>query len=440
MIWLRKGLHKLRYLFKDWSPDKDRSYHDRQFESSLKHPFRFSYTGYVTIRRFADLALPHLKECRHVLDIGCGTGEITCELASRLPHIRFTGVDHSRTGLRLARSHAEILGLKNIDFKEDTAESFIPETSVDLVMMFDAFHHLKHPRRFVKDMEKFTSTFLLLEPHGDWKGGWDRSLDLDWIVLELDKIRTRMTLMLEENSNIKRTKAICKPEGDPVEYRYSLRDFKDIFRDYGLEIQGTVSGLDAYPPDASASGKLRELYGEWIYHFYKNIDDYLFQSNLDFWAKHWLICARKGKQQKLRKPAAKPPPPAEKNEEIQGPYQVTFISHSEISEKIPRGTHFQLNISLKNTGFASWSSKDKSRPVFLSYHWQDTSGNTIVYDGERTAFDNPVEPGDEASSALSVKTPDSRGRLVLAVDMVCEGVIWFSQTGSSMLLIPVRIS
>ncbi|MFW6137175.1 MAG: class I SAM-dependent methyltransferase [Candidatus Aminicenantaceae bacterium] len=110
MIWWRKGLHKLRFLLKHWSPEKDREYHDRQFESSLKQPFRFSYRGYITIRRFADLALPFLKECRNVLDIGCGTGEITCELASRLPHVRFTGVDHSRTGLQQARSHAEFLG------------------------------------------------------------------------------------------------------------------------------------------------------------------------------------------------------------------------------------------------------------------------------------------------------------------------------------------
>ncbi|MFW6137174.1 MAG: hypothetical protein ACOC5U_03750 [Candidatus Aminicenantaceae bacterium] len=160
---------------------------------------------------------------------------------------------------------------------------------------------------------------------------------------------------------------------------------------------------------------------------------------LNFWAKHWLIYARKGKPHKLRKPAAKPPP-AEENDGIQGPYQVTYISHSGISETVSGGTGFQLNITLKNTGFITWSSKDKTRPVFLSYHWQDSSGNTLLYDGERTAFDHPVEPGGEAAADLNVKTPDSRGRLVLAVDMVCEGVTWFSQTGSSMLLIPIHIS
>ncbi len=440
MIWWRQGLHRLRCFMKNWSSVKDRQYHNNQFSSAVDQPFRFSYTGYITIRRFADLALPYLNECRRVLDIGCGTGEITCELASRLPEVRFTGIDHSLTGLQQARSHAEFLGLKNIEFAEDKAESFIPGASIDLVMMFDAFHHLEHPRRFIKHMEKFTSSFLLIEPHGNWKGGWDRNLDLDWIVLELDKIRTRLNQILDEDSHQKRITYKSKPEGDPVEYRYSLRDFKNIFRGYGLELRGTVSGLDAYPPDATASGQLRELYGEWIYKFYKRIDNYLFQSNLDFWAKHWLICACKGKQHKLRKPAAKPPLSKEINKEIQGPYQVTYISHSEINETVPGGAGFQLSVSLKNTGFITWSSKVKTRPVFISYHWQDSSGNTLIFDGERTAFDHPVGPGGEETVTLNVKTPDSRGRLILAVDIVCEGVTWFSQTGSRMLLIPVRIS
>ncbi|MBD3413245.1 MAG: methyltransferase domain-containing protein [Candidatus Aminicenantes bacterium] len=439
MFWWRQWLHRLRFLFKRWSAEKDREFHDQVFHSSVSQPFRFSYTGYITIRRFADLASPTVQKSRNVLDIGCGTGEITCELASRFPDVSFTGVDHSSSGIEKARSHARSLKLDNIIFQEGSAETFTPSREVDLVMMLDAFHHLEYPRRFVKRMGEHSSHFLLIEPRGDWKGSWDKTLDLDWMILELDKIRSRISYLLQDTEQPPVSSPNQDSSGDPVENRYSLKDFKNIFKGYGLDLRGTISGLDVYPPESSDTGSIRELFGEWAYQLYKAMDDYLYQHDQDFWAKHWVITAQKGVPHRIRKPSMKPKDIDISASKIQGPYQVEYLAYDKAHKTVSASGDFQLQVTVRNTGFLIWSSDDPKRPVFISYHWKDRSGNTVISDGERTSFSKGVSPGEKTSVTLFVRAPDKPGRYILAVDLVCEGVTWFSQTGSPCLSIPIGV-
>ena len=81
------------------------------------------------------------------MDLGCGPGEITCELARRNPGISFVGVDHSDAAIARAREHQASLALTNIDFRTADVSTFTPE-SADIVLMYDSFHHLLDPRAF----------------------------------------------------------------------------------------------------------------------------------------------------------------------------------------------------------------------------------------------------------------------------------------------------
>ena len=83
-----------RFGWRRWSSAGDRAFHDTLYRGQDYDPFALAYPGYVTIRRFADLAEEHLgPDIRLVLDVGCGPGEITCELARRHPEITFLGVE-----------------------------------------------------------------------------------------------------------------------------------------------------------------------------------------------------------------------------------------------------------------------------------------------------------------------------------------------------------
>jgi len=95
---------RLRWALHKWNPAADREFHDALFSAQRFDPFSFAYPGYITIRRFAELTEPHLEGVRHAVDLGCGPGEITCELARRNPRMSFLGVDHSEAAIARART------------------------------------------------------------------------------------------------------------------------------------------------------------------------------------------------------------------------------------------------------------------------------------------------------------------------------------------------
>ena len=170
---------RLRWALQRWSSAADREFHDALFTEQRYDPFTFAYPGYVTIRRFADLAAERLDGVRRAVDFGCGPGEITCELARRKPEITFVGVDHSGAAIARAREHAAALKLSNVTFEAADISSYTPQPAADIVLMFDSFHHLLDPGAFVRTWGRSTPRFFLIEPGGDWLGGWERTLDLD---------------------------------------------------------------------------------------------------------------------------------------------------------------------------------------------------------------------------------------------------------------------
>ena len=155
------AIRQLRWRKGAWSRDSDREYHEHLYEAQDYDAFRASYPGYVTIRRFADHAEVLMPATGAVLDIGCGPGEITCELARRHPHLSFLGIDHSTQAIRRATRNAERLGLGNIRFQAISAEDLPANDRYGLVLMFDAFHHLERPREFLTWLRGRTSRVVV---------------------------------------------------------------------------------------------------------------------------------------------------------------------------------------------------------------------------------------------------------------------------------------
>ena len=353
-----------------WSPARDRAYHDWLFGDQPVDPFRRSYPGNVTILRFADLTAAHLGAATHVLDLGCGPGEITCELARRYPGTRFEGIDHSHVGITRARAHAERLDLKNIAFRVADVERFAPDGPVDLIVMFDSFHHITGPGGFVSRMSRFSSRFLLIEPRGDWAERWSKEVDLDWLVHDLEKIRTRLPYATGESEPPSEPGSVDPPEvEEPVEHRYPPEDFERWFAGFGLEIRGTVAGLDGYPPSPELDTPTRERFGELAYELYKEADDLFRERDLDLFAKQLVIYAERGTRTVHRELAAAPPD-REWAERIRGPYDARYLAYDGLREA---GTEKDLHatVTLRNEGWRPWSSVLEEGPDFVSYHWLD---------------------------------------------------------------------
>ena len=80
------------------------------------------------------LAAAHVRKADHVLDVGCGTGEITRACARRTLDGDVVGVDLSSAMLQRARERAEVEGLRNVAFEQGDAQVYVPNGRFDLVL------------------------------------------------------------------------------------------------------------------------------------------------------------------------------------------------------------------------------------------------------------------------------------------------------------------
>jgi hypothetical protein len=88
-----------------------------------------------------------------------------------------------------------------------------------------------------------------------------------------------------------------------------------------------------------------------------------------------------------------------------------------------------VDVKLSNSGWLPWQST--TPPVFaLSYHWLTADTEEVVlYDGLRTPFAQPVEPGDEVRLQARVRAPGYPGSYLLIWDVVQEHRTWLSIEG-----------
>ncbi len=75
-----------------------------------------------------------------ILDIGCGDGKITAEIALLVPGGSITGLDNSREMLSFARERFPPLSWPNLEFQYGDASDLRYEDEFDLVLSFACLH------------------------------------------------------------------------------------------------------------------------------------------------------------------------------------------------------------------------------------------------------------------------------------------------------------
>jgi SAM-dependent methyltransferase len=441
-----RAWRRVRSRWSHWSVTADREFHDHLFAAAEHDPFSPAYPGYLTIRRFADLAAAHLENARVVLDLGCGPGEITCELAKRFPALSFHGVDHSQTAVDRASSHAGRLQLSNVTFQRADLQTFEPLGPADLVVMFDAFHHLTEPGAFVKRMSRYCDRFFLIEPAGDALGSWKRTIDFDWLPNELDKIRARIEYLLRETASsshdVPTSPAPPFPSSDAraVEHRYPLADYQSFFAGFHLSVRGTIAGFDVYPPQPQYDSAWRRTIMDTAYEMLVQVDDRLVDQNLDLHAKHWAIHADRSAD------AAAPPRGSRMQpagvweaDVVRGPHDVRFEG-ADIPSSIAANVELVADVAIRNESWRTLKSDGVAHPVFLSYRWLDRQRRPIVKEGRRSPLPRPLEPGESCHVGVRIQTPATAGDYLIEIDIVEEGVAWFSEVGVPPMRFAVNVT
>ena len=119
-----------------------------------------------------------------------------------------------------------------------------------------------------------------------------------------------------------------------------------------------------------------------------------------------------------------------------GPLAVRWLAY-ELEEQ-RAGVATRARVRLENAGTAPWRSRGREG-VQLAYHWLDSLGNAIVWDGARTAFPDVVRPGETAELESVLVAPRPPGNYRLAFDLVEEFHFWFAEVGSAPLDLPVEV-
>ncbi|MEU6820138.1 methyltransferase domain-containing protein [Streptomyces atriruber] len=96
-----------------------------------------------------------LKPHMAVLDIGCGPGTITADLAALVPDGRVTGVDRAPDILDQARATAAEHGLDNVEFAvADVHDLDYPDDSFCVVHAHQVLQHVGDPVRALREMRR----------------------------------------------------------------------------------------------------------------------------------------------------------------------------------------------------------------------------------------------------------------------------------------------
>ena len=109
-----------------------------------------------TAENSAGYLVPLLQPGMRLLDVGCGPGTITMDLADLVgPGGRVTALERTEDALGLARAEASRRGIRNVDFAVGDVESLdLADDSFDVVHAHQVLQHVGDPVRALGEMRR----------------------------------------------------------------------------------------------------------------------------------------------------------------------------------------------------------------------------------------------------------------------------------------------
>ena len=108
-----------------------------------------------TAENSAAYLLPHLNSGATLLDIGCGPGTITAELAGLVAPARVTALEVTEAALELARAEIGRRGLTTVDFAAGDVHALdFPDDTFDVVHAHQVLQHVGDPVTALREMRR----------------------------------------------------------------------------------------------------------------------------------------------------------------------------------------------------------------------------------------------------------------------------------------------
>lgn len=191
--------------------------------------------------RLLDAAIP--SDAR-ILEVGCGTGQMSLYLASAERTV--IGADIARASLRLGAAAARRFGVTGVQFVEtDLHRPGLRAGAFDVVYSSGVLHHTRAPR------QAFEALLPLLRPGGMILVGLYNAFAR--VPLQLRRSIARLTgyrwipfdpvLRDRESEAARREAWICDQYRHPEEHRHTAAEVRGWFADNGIEYLRTYPSL-----------------------------------------------------------------------------------------------------------------------------------------------------------------------------------------------------
>ena len=108
-----------------------------------------------TAENSAGYLLPHLRPGAALLDVGCGPGTITVDLAARVAPGQVTAVEQASDALDFARAEARARGQSNIVFVTSDIHALdFPDDTFDVVHAHQVLQHVADPVQALRELRR----------------------------------------------------------------------------------------------------------------------------------------------------------------------------------------------------------------------------------------------------------------------------------------------
>ncbi|GAA2029112.1 methyltransferase domain-containing protein [Catenulispora yoronensis] len=147
-----------------------------------------------TAENSAAYLLPRLAAGQNVLDVGCGPGTITMDLAERVAPGTVTAVEITADALRLAQDEAAARGTANVRFAvADVHALDFPDDTFDVVHAHQVLQHVADPVLALKEMRRVCKPGGVVAVRDSDYGGFrwfpeDPAMDT-WLTAYMDLAR-----------------------------------------------------------------------------------------------------------------------------------------------------------------------------------------------------------------------------------------------------------
>lgn len=335
-----------------------------------------------------------------VLDIGCGRGELPYALANAGATV--TGIDYSSEAISIANktfSHDPSLKLEYIC---DDVLNFPFSSKFDRIILSDVVEHIEEPALQILLMRcrelLSADGFLIIHTAPN-------RLYYDITYTEKRKQVLSLGCWIPKNPRTYYEDIMHINEKTPDSLSNTL---SQVFPHYHVWV---TNGSDL-------AGSLVRSYSE---------DEMAASKDIYAVASKSLI----NKEELINRVSQNPLNPDSINISIELITRPDTVSINSI---------FQISVRLANKGRERLASLPP-HPIHVSYHWKDSEGKTVVFDGHRTPLSLPLSSGEDQLIMVDVKAPEIPGLYNFELTLVQELCFWFEdiQSFKSVIVEGIRV-